>query len=494
MTSEGECAISHQAKRQKIDESVAEAAAIAASLSVSSPVGVPSLGQCLHLANPVREFASDATVPGVDPFANVPSLGQVLQKAAGTTECMAATTPVASQSVLQQAALPAPLAQALEQRRQALQAQLMTLEQNLVTPSGTSQTVPALHCAGGNGFAGGSVLADTSSAGRVHQSQSSLLQWLAGSMVNPAWARAGQYQDLIWTPTLAATRDRDLRKDEAMIRAVHTAMEVQYNGNPCSLSQLGSDFAVAQLKKDPMFKNLKMLEILKRYEDIFEVYSDPSGWLVRVQPAALSLLGHSSRPIDTTGVQLSIASAAPVVTCFGAMPERIENPLSAAEGMQALRIELLHALTRRGGKSAVQELGQEPRVQALKRNLPQAKKLLDFIKLFPGNFQIVTEAINGTTFIEVLNADVSDREVIDMYVLRIAQAQFGRSGVRTDGLGQGRCRGRGRGAVKPPNPPAWPGSESTSAVAAAQAQAQAALENLAQTMAIAGMQLPGLPS
>jgi len=101
------------------------------------------------------------------------------------------------------------------------------------------------------------------------------------------------------------------------------------------------------------------------------------------------------------------------------LPERLDDPQGVKEKMQALRIELLHALHRRGGRVPLQELGQEPRVQQRKTGLNQAKKLIDFIRLFDHNF--VVTATESQMIVEIGSLDVSDVSMIDRSIQRNQQ-------------------------------------------------------------------------
>merc|ERR1712183_483956 len=102
------------------------------------------------------------------------------------------------------------------------------------------------------------------------------------------------------------------------------------------------------------------------------------------------------------------------------LPVRIEEPKNNRDRMQALRIELVHALSRRGSRVPLQELGQEPRVQQRKQGLHQAKKLIDFIRVFPANFNIVAD--DTQMMVELASTDVSDMGMIDGLINRHLQA------------------------------------------------------------------------
>ncbi|CAE8692901.1 unnamed protein product, partial [Polarella glacialis] len=219
----------------------------------------------------------------------------------------------------------------------------------------------------------------------------------------------GFYQDLLWTPLVGQLREGEKKKDADMVRALHGAVEM-HSAKSVTLSQLGSDFRVSQLKKENMFKNVRLLDILKAYEDVFDMVPDSAsgGWQVKLRPNAKAAL---------PGAEFLDASQDLSLT----LPDRIENPRSQFDKLQSLRIELLHALSRRGNRVALQELGQEPRVQQRKQGIHQAKKLIEFIRLFPGNFRVDTEESN--MIIEVTSAIVADQSMIDKAIARFQQEQ-----------------------------------------------------------------------
>lgn len=253
-----------------------------------------------------------------------------------------------------------------------------------------------------------------------------------------------------------------------------------------------------------------VLDILKRYEEVFDLEPDPlGGWQVRLAataPGVLAMLPASENPA---------AMVDSIVPMEAMLPERMENPATSRDKMQALRIEIMHAISRRGGKSPVQELGQEPRVQRHKQGLHQAKKLLDFIKLFPANFRIASDdsPVAPQMVIELASFDVNDKEMIDVSILKAHQAALG-PGRSSYGSSQGGSRSGGssfnsRGSSSRPsydqyrdrrddnrdgraymNPPPSAAPTWRDAAAAAVAHAQAQAHAYAYAAAAAGHTYP----
>mmetsp|Transcript_121286 Transcript_121286/g.350237 ORF Transcript_121286/g.350237 Transcript_121286/m.350237 type:complete len:498 (-) Transcript_121286:109-1602(-) len=242
----------------------------------------------------------------------------------------------------------------------------------------------------------------------------------------PGMNKRGLYMDLVWTPTLAAVKDREDRMEKEMARALLHAAE-QYRGMETAVSKLGFDFKVARLKKENQFKNEKLLDIIKRHTEVFELVSDgQGGFNVNILPGALSVL--------YTSEELEMKQRAEAM-----LPQKIERPYNIRERMQALRIEVIHALHHRGGMANIQELGQEPGVQQAKQNIAQAKKLQDFVKLFPLNF--VLQTVEGGSIIQLLSYSVEDRSMIDASV----QQNMGAFGKGSKGC----SKGFGKGAPPP---------------------------------------------
>jgi len=214
------------------------------------------------------------------------------------------------------------------------------------------------------------------------------------------------YSDLVWTPEMQEKQESDKKKQNRLAWALYEAVEM-HAGQNVTLSQLGSDFKVAELKKDPHFKNWRLLDILKAYEDVFELIPSEAaagGMIVKLQPGAEAALPDAETRAEEVRDEMLT------------LPDRIDNPKNSVDKVQALRIELLHALKRRGGKCAIQELGQEPRLQEKKKLLHQAKKLVDWVKIFPNNFLLTSDG--QQMVVEVISADVSDTKMIERAVGR----------------------------------------------------------------------------
>lgn len=247
----------------------------------------------------------------------------------------------------------------------------------------------------------------------------------------------GQYQDIVWTPQIAAQNALLKQKDAAMARALYNAAEV-HGGKRVTLSQLGSDFNVSALKKDSQFSNHKLIDILRFHENVFELVPDSGigGFLVNLQPGA----GAGLPDADTFFEELNEQSLM--------LPERIDEPRSQSQRMQALRIELVHVVHKRGGKAALNELGQDQRVQKVKTGLPKTLKLIEFIRMFPANFAI-TSNLTGLMDITLDSPDCYDQSMIERNILR---AQQQTQAFRDKGKGKGGqrdSRDHGRSHLQP---------------------------------------------
>eukprot|EP00929_Paragymnodinium_shiwhaense_P025363 TRINITY_DN1535_c1_g1_i1.p1 TRINITY_DN1535_c1_g1~~TRINITY_DN1535_c1_g1_i1.p1 ORF type:complete len:668 (+),score=120.52 TRINITY_DN1535_c1_g1_i1:48-2051(+) len=239
----------------------------------------------------------------------------------------------------------------------------------------------------------------------------------------PVWGPYG-YQDIVWTPEIQIKKDMRKALKNMMIRALYKAVEM-HGGSGVTLSQLGADYKVSELKKDPYLKSWKLLDILswKECENVFEMQAAAGvtgGVAVKLQPGAEAALPNAEE-------------AAEIVDMNEAMlPERIESPKNLKDKHQALRIELIHALHRRGGRVAIQELGQEIRVQEKKKMLHQGKKLIDLVRLWPDNFKLsqVHDEASGNTMVDLLSQDVNDQSMIDHAIRKTTEALPSRDGGR----------------------------------------------------------------
>lgn len=210
----------------------------------------------------------------------------------------------------------------------------------------------------------------------------------------PVWGKGG-FQDIVWTPEIAQARQAEFRAEADMARALYEALD-GFPGSTARVSQLGQDVQVAKLKKEPPFKHEKLLDILERHSGIFHCLPDGT---VRLLPGAGGALPDAGEGGEVRESDLML-------------PERIRGARSIKEKLQAIRIELIHALHRRGGEGFLQELGQEPRVQSNRQGCPQAQKLSDLIRMFPGNFALnISE--DGTQLVKLVGYSVSEQSQID---------------------------------------------------------------------------------
>eukprot|EP00927_Polykrikos_kofoidii_P079967 TRINITY_DN76820_c0_g1_i1.p1 TRINITY_DN76820_c0_g1~~TRINITY_DN76820_c0_g1_i1.p1 ORF type:complete len:517 (+),score=104.92 TRINITY_DN76820_c0_g1_i1:333-1883(+) len=272
----------------------------------------------------------------------------------------------------------------------------------------------------------------------------------SGKLGMPQRGANGLFMDIVWTPELAAKEDARWKKECEMARSLFYAVENFRNARgEATLSQVGSDFKVSQLKKETFFKTVKLIDILKRHEDLFDLVesSTGEGVVVKLQSNAKEALS-SMEGCDSLEDDYVLRAL---------LPERIEDPQNARDRMQALRVELLHAIARRGAPVALQELGQEPRVQSRKQGLTQAKKLIDFLRLFPGNFLLTPmdptagPAGANNVYVEVASVDVSDMSIIEKSIFR-NQQEFS-AYMAHKGKGHGRAvsstfKGKGHGGKR----------------------------------------------
>jgi len=179
-------------------------------------------------------------------------------------------------------------------------------------------------------------------------------------------------------------------------------------GEGATVQHVTSHYKVTELKKDPCLANQRIVDIIKRHADLFEVDETVSSyvnWKVRVLPDAEEKLP----PIED---EESFTAARSL------LPERILDPGSLEETMQALRIEAIHALFSRGMKAMLNDVGQVPAIIEHRKRLSTLGKsgnLLELMRVFPENFGVEDQG-HGNFMLELLDPDVTDMDRITEYV------------------------------------------------------------------------------
>mmetsp|Transcript_109962 Transcript_109962/g.275445 ORF Transcript_109962/g.275445 Transcript_109962/m.275445 type:complete len:441 (+) Transcript_109962:105-1427(+) len=230
----------------------------------------------------------------------------------------------------------------------------------------------------------------------------------------------------IWAevPPLEALCDEDREKAIALCRALYEAC-LGFGGEGCTVPQLGSHYKVQQLKRDPCFNRQRLVDILRRHEDVFELtMAENGGHKVHLQPGAMAACPGE-------------APIAPPMLSSESLPPVLENPETPEEKFQALRVHVVHSLFKRGGKAVLHDLGQDPKIVELRKQILNGRSLLQFIKVFPFNFGI-EDLGNGNFTIDLAQLDVSETSMI-----KDAAAEFATEFVRGP-KGGGSCKGKGK--------------------------------------------------
>eukprot|EP00929_Paragymnodinium_shiwhaense_P006763 TRINITY_DN110723_c0_g1_i1.p1 TRINITY_DN110723_c0_g1~~TRINITY_DN110723_c0_g1_i1.p1 ORF type:complete len:550 (-),score=122.92 TRINITY_DN110723_c0_g1_i1:190-1839(-) len=255
----------------------------------------------------------------------------------------------------------------------------------------------------------------------------------------PGWnMRLNQYNDIVWTPQVADEKMSVVKKEWSLCRALFRVIAA-YGGGPVPMSQACSHYSVQELKKDPVFKAMKLIEFCKLYPAIFNLVPDQGGgvgYMVYNQPD-----GEQNLPGDASLEDQSVNEL------LSSLPPVINDPEYPRDKIQALRIELIHTLANRGSKLPLPEIGQDPRVQKAKGVVSQAKKIIEFIRAFPMNF-LVTEV--PQVQVELLSADVEDESPIDTMVAKEHRGLTPRIAARMAGQERKRAEMEANGEV-PPN-------------------------------------------
>merc|ERR1712183_921048 len=143
-----------------------------------------------------------------------------------------------------------------------------------------------------------------------------------------------------------------------------------------------------------MGENVRIHELVKRHTAIFDLLADssqPGGWLIYMKRGLISAFPEELPPeVDMTGV-----------------PDVILDPHTDFEKMQNLRIHIVRLLFKRGGQCVLHDLGQDPAVVEIKKEVLKSMAILHFLRCFPLNFQL-TDLGNGNFIAELLPVDCDD--------------------------------------------------------------------------------------
>merc|ERR1719276_423700 len=127
----------------------------------------------------------------------------------------------------------------------------------------------------------------------------------------------------------------------------------------------------------------------------------------------------------------------------------MDCPETMQARIQALRIELIHALQRRNGQADMGSLGQEPGVQKIRREIGKGRSLMEFVQIFPKNFSVVRDTPGTKPQVKLCSKDVDDKTSLENWMRKYRDPPQ-----RSNGK-----RGRGGKADGPnePQPGAPPG-------------------------------------
>merc|ERR1711920_1079342 len=89
------------------------------------------------------------------------------------------------------------------------------------------------------------------------------------------------------------------------------------------------------------------------------------------------------------------------------VPDIIPQPRTDFEKMQNLRIHIVRLLFKRNGQCVLHDLGQDPEVVEIKKDVLKSMALLRFLRCFPSNFQL-TDLGNGNFSTGLVSIDCDD--------------------------------------------------------------------------------------
>jgi len=183
----------------------------------------------------------------------------------------------------------------------------------------------------------------------------------------------------------------------------------------------------------------RLVDLIKRPPEIFELVPLADDYIgncmVRLQPeASVAIECLFGKPRVAPPDDLSL-------------PAKIEEPQNMLHLMQAIRIELMHALHRRGDRVWLHELGADPQVLKHKNALLAGRKLLELIRVFPANFTVEDRG-NGNVVVKLTNIDVTDTSMIPDVLEKFMAQEANKDALGDKGKGKGKGRGKAKAKAK----------------------------------------------
>eukprot|EP00927_Polykrikos_kofoidii_P068689 TRINITY_DN64019_c0_g1_i1.p1 TRINITY_DN64019_c0_g1~~TRINITY_DN64019_c0_g1_i1.p1 ORF type:complete len:496 (+),score=98.24 TRINITY_DN64019_c0_g1_i1:91-1488(+) len=222
-------------------------------------------------------------------------------------------------------------------------------------------------------------------------------------------------------PEFGSLVGEEYNKASRLCRAIFNCVSNDADGT--SVSVIATDPVVNMLKRDPVFNNQRLVDIIKRHTDIFFVDEDESApsheWKVIVLLQGEDNLPFVDETEDIPTAEAMDPSTAEVEAEAEAeaalLPARILLPESDFDRFQALRIDIIHALHARGNFGLMNDIGQIQAIIDNRKAITGKPSLLELIRLFPGNIRTEDRG-RGHFMLELLSADVDDTSAIDDYI------------------------------------------------------------------------------
>jgi hypothetical protein len=188
----------------------------------------------------------------------------------------------------------------------------------------------------------------------------------------------------------------ELHKHMELCKCLAEAIkEYGRNGDAVTVSSLGSHYKVHELKKDPVFNNMRLCDILEAHPEWFVVVRCdelPSKWHADLSGGAADVLGALDED-EQPGAEV--------------LPAPLDEPQSRDEALQAIRIEVIRSLHKRGGTAQMNDIGQEPHINRHRQQWLKDTRFLDLIQKFPGNFVVEAQG-HGNFLVELISMDCNE--------------------------------------------------------------------------------------
>lgn len=249
-------------------------------------------------------------------------------------------------------------------------------------------------------------------------------------------------------PKLEEESPEEYTSSIRLTSALYEACEELKDAPKCTVSMLGSHYRVHAVKKgDARLKQYRLVEMIKRHPDIFEVTEleqegQSAQWPVKIIDGAKEILSALQKKAGVMSLEEEEAQ--------DGLPE-FEIPTDQQSALQAVRLAGVRALKRRGHSTPLQDMCQDRQLIKLKNCFKGDKVVEKILAYFEDNFQIDDRG-HGLKEVTLLSADIDNTDMLEELAEQTGKEhpQFVGEDNREKGREEGdgpprRTKGKGKG-------------------------------------------------